>query len=484
MKPARFLSSLVVLSLAGGLPAEEPLRLDLGDGVQLEMVLVKKGKFRQGSPPSEVGRSDDETLHSVTLTRDFYLGKYPVTRGQFARFVKATGYRTEAERGPSGGFGFDGAKLVQRKEFTWRNPGFRQTDEHPVTLVTYDDALAFTAWLAKKTGRAVTLPTEAQWEYACRGGTTTRIYQSDADEDAKAIAWFKANAGDGTRPVGQKKPNAFGLYDMSGNVNQWCRDWYGAYPAGVVDDPEETRKAGDPARRILRGGSWLREARHCRSAARFRNTPGSRNADNGFRIAIAARNAGESKAPRDGRAALALASMPMGVVMPVLGFTFEMLTPFHLLCFLIPIGGAVLVLILVLKRVIEASRSADQAIRRGPGPRRGTTRGMSTRVVPDGFWLEGPSLPHGSVVHYRYRTGGQWRTGTCPIQPGPQGHFIYTGAQPSDIVIDNVVLPSTSGTDFGGYEPGPQPSTPTSELLVSEPPATSGESFGGYPSAY
>jgi formylglycine-generating enzyme required for sulfatase activity len=500
MKPAGLISSLVVLCLTTAAPAEESLTLDLGDGIKLEMVLVKRGKFQQGSPPHEAGRNDDESLHPVTLTQDFYLGKFPVTRGQFARFVKETGYRTEAERGPSGGFGFDGTTLVQRKEFTWRNPGFRQTDDHPVTLVTYDDALAFTAWLAKKTRRPVTLPTEAQWEYACRAGTTTRFYMGDNDDDARTIAWFKTNAGNGTRPVGQKKSNTFGLYDMSGNVYQWCRDWYGAYPAGAVNDPEETRaRASEPPRRVLRGGSWLREARHCRSAARFRNTPGSRNADNGFRVAAPVTTPSEKKdsgrvlAPSRPKESaehgvsatphpLVRASNPNGPNQSAGGSRggsiLAELGP-GALCPLLFFGGFILIVIWNLRRRVPLDRSPSRQPPRRPAPPARGTR-YNTRVVHDGFWLEGSSLRHGSVVHYRYRTGGQWRTGTCPIQPGPQGHFIYTGEQPTDIVIEQVIPPESSGTGFSWEEPG----APASEPLVSEPPATSGESSTSYPSAY
>ena len=281
---------LVIAFSAQSAEAEKESTLDLGADVKLACVSIQPGAFKQGSPPTETGRNADETQHDVRIAHAFLMSKYLVTVVQFARFISESQYRTEAETGPSGGFGFDGKELIQKKEYTWRNPGFKQTDAHPVVLVSWNDAVAFCNWLAKKSGRKVMLPTEAQWEYACRAGTEARFYNGGTDSDAEEIAWFKKNAEGATHPVGAKKPNEFGLFDMCGGVYQWCRDQYQPYKEepgteAAVDDPV-VEKSDDKIRRVLRGGSFLKDARNCRSAARYRNDPRSRNADNGFRIVI------------------------------------------------------------------------------------------------------------------------------------------------------------------------------------------------------
>jgi formylglycine-generating enzyme required for sulfatase activity len=242
----------------------------------------------------------DSPRHRVRITKPFYLGVSSVTRGQFAAFVRATGYRTEAETDGKGGWGYVAAtkSSAQKPEFTWKNTGFEQTDEHPVVNVTWSDAQAYVKWLnesLKKSGNGgrYRLPREAEWEYACRAGTTRRFFTGDTLESLKGFAnvqdesfakaypgvdfrkWQKFPFDDGspfTSPAGRYSSNPFGLYDMLGNVWDWCEDWYdaGFYAKSPLEDP-----AGPPSGsfRVLRGGSWGNEPFGLRSSYRGCNTP-------------------------------------------------------------------------------------------------------------------------------------------------------------------------------------------------------------------
>ena len=217
---------------------------DLGGGATMKLELIPPGTFTMGSPPGEDGRYDDEgPQHSVEITKPFYLGTYPVTRGQFAAFVQDDGYRTEAE--------------TANDKSTWRNPfgSYNQTDDDPVVEVTWNDAGKFCAWLSKKEGKPCELPTEAEWEYACRAGTTTAFSFGDDPKALGDYAWYANNSGNHTHPVGVKAPNPWGLYDMHGDVWQWCADNYDKdyYAKSPIKDPKDTNSGQS---RVLRGGSW------------------------------------------------------------------------------------------------------------------------------------------------------------------------------------------------------------------------------------
>ena len=295
---------------AGG---EKQITIDLGGSVKLKLVLIPAGEFKMGSGESAEDTAaffnktygedllkadffkDEHPQHRVRITKPFYLGTYHVTRGQFRQFVADTGYKTDAEKGEKpGAWGWnpDKKEFGFNEKYSWRNAGFEQTDEHPVVNVSWNDAVAFCKWLSSKEGKTYRLPTEAEWEYACRAGTTTRYYSGDDPEtlakvgnvaDAAAKAKFPdwkytIKANDGyvfTAPVGKFKPNAFGLYDMHGNAWQWCADWYGAeyYAASPADDPTGPDSGNG---RVLRGGSWDYGPNYARSANRVRYTPDDR----------------------------------------------------------------------------------------------------------------------------------------------------------------------------------------------------------------
>ena len=288
--------------------AGKELTLDLGNGVSLKLVLIPAGKFLMGSPETESGRNRDETRHEITISRPFYLGMTHVTVDQFAAFVKDKGYKTDAEKnGSSGGIEIKDGRLVGSKVTgcSWRDPSFDQKGDHPVVQVSWNDAQAFCAWLSRKTGKTVLLPTEAQWEYACRAGTTTAYPWGDNPDDGKGwangadqslqkklpnapVGWTFFNWDDGyvfTAPVGSFKVSAFGLYDVNGNAWQWCQDRYGTYAPGAATDPAGPDAGGA---RVLRGGSWGTHPSGCRAAVRDKHFPNDRSVNFGFRVAVLA----------------------------------------------------------------------------------------------------------------------------------------------------------------------------------------------------
>ena len=284
-----------------GGPVEEDV--ELGDGVKLTMVLIPPGEFDMGSTEDELGRLLEEAKqenapawyikwlsfeapkHRVRITRPVGLGRHEVTRGQFRQFVDQTDHKTEAERDGKGGYGFVDGNWLQDSRFVWSaDSGFPQTDDHPVVNVSWNDATAFCQWLSKKQGVDYDLPSEAQWEYACRAGTTTRYSFGDDCAALGEYAWWWGNSSGTTRPVCGKRPNAWGLFDMHGNVWEWCADAWAEdyYARSPTDDP-----AGpDSASRVLRGGSWNHDyPGPFRCAYRYLYDPDYRHANNGFRVA-------------------------------------------------------------------------------------------------------------------------------------------------------------------------------------------------------
>ncbi|MBI3858251.1 MAG: SUMF1/EgtB/PvdO family nonheme iron enzyme [Planctomycetes bacterium] len=271
-------------------------------------VLIPPGTFPMGSPPDEPGHKPDETLHEVTLTRPFYLGKFEVTVGEFCRFVEATGYVTEVEKS-GGGNAHDAKALWKHTPGTnWRKPGyagpFQGSEDHPVVHVSHLDARAYCAWLndaAPQPGWIYGLPTEAEWEWACRTGSGSRFWWG-ADPDAGGRV---VNAGDRalkaaqpewprqimpmddghafTAPVGSYRANGFGLHDMLGNVWEFCATRHGAYPPGLSTDPGDlgTQESYD-----VRGGGWSNEPADVRCASRNADPPKFGHSNLGFRVAL------------------------------------------------------------------------------------------------------------------------------------------------------------------------------------------------------
>ena len=235
--------------------AGETRSLDLGNGVSLTLVYIPGGTFWMGSKDDDPEAYDyEKPRHQVTLPA-FWMGETPVTQGQYQAVMGS-------------------------------NPSHFQGDLHrPVELVSWNDADRFCQELSRKLSQEIiSLPSESQWEYACRGGTDTRYFFGDDAAQLGNYAWYYGNSGNETHPVKQKKPNAWGLYDMHGNVWEWCADqWHDNYQ-GAPTDGSAWLSSDESKHRLLRGGSWRSPAENCRSAYRYHLTPADRDYDGGFRV--------------------------------------------------------------------------------------------------------------------------------------------------------------------------------------------------------
>ncbi len=247
---SRFLQTLLLCLFGSSLALAQSTNF-------MKMVYVEGGTFNMGGSDDE-SNSDEKPVHKVTL-RSFYMGQYEVTVAQYRSYCRETGVSMPAA--PSWG---------------WR-------DNDPIVNVNWNEAKDFADWLSEKTDRTYRLPTEAQWEYAARGGRRSQGKTYAGSNSLELVGWFEGNSGNQTHPVGQKKPNELGIYDLSGNAWEWCRDWYDPdyYSKSPATNPVNQTALTD---RVLRGGSWYFASRPCRSANRSDNTPKARSGLIGFRL--------------------------------------------------------------------------------------------------------------------------------------------------------------------------------------------------------
>ena len=298
-------------------PTVSPGKKTFTSSIGMKFVLITTGSFMMGSretpelvaknnafgdnPQKPFAFKDEHPVHKVKITKPFYMQTTEVTVSQFQAFVSATSYITDAERQGKGQvFSKNGTRLL-RAGVNWKNPGFSQGDDHPVVVISWNDAKAFTDWLNEKERTTkYRLPTEAEWEYACRAGSDTAFYwgnrpngeyanigdssYSKVFTDDKMVTRVCNDGCVYTAPVGSYRPNSWGLFDMCGNAIEWCQDRYAKdyYSKSLETDPQ-----GPPSGnfRVVRGGGWPIIARECRSASRYGAGPDSRNSDSGFRVA-------------------------------------------------------------------------------------------------------------------------------------------------------------------------------------------------------
>ena len=248
--------SFLSLFLSGGASSAWAAEKVYTNSIGMEFVLIPAGSFTMGADKNFENAGDDETpQHRVSISKPFYLGKFEVTQAQWTAVMG-------------------------------NNPSNFKGRSNPVEQVSWHDVQVFITRLNKQEGHSrYRLPTEAEWEYAARAGTTGAYSFGDDADSLGRYAWYWDNSGEKTHPIGQKEPNAWGLYDMHGNVWGWVQDWYGEryYASSPGTDPKGPSSGSD---RVSRGGGWYYNAQYCRSAFRYYFTPGYRFSDNGFRLAL------------------------------------------------------------------------------------------------------------------------------------------------------------------------------------------------------
>jgi len=248
-----------------------------------EMVFVEGGTFLMGCTSGQNDCFDHITPAHQVVVNSFNIGKYPVTVGQFRKFVEATNYFTDAERKGSAAVPVI-TGWIYRSEASWRNPFIPQTENDPVILVSWNDVQHYIEWLNKETGKKFRLPTEAEWEFAARGGNKSKGYLYSGSDILDSVAWHYANSNKSSHPVGTKKPNELGMYDVTGNVSEWCQDWFSIsyYSVSPSNNPQGPESG---FHRVFRGGDWHSFDHHLWVTYRSADDPASQRPTLGFRLA-------------------------------------------------------------------------------------------------------------------------------------------------------------------------------------------------------
>lgn len=268
----------------------------LTNSLGMRFVRIPPGSFIMGSRADEKGRSSDEIPHRVNLNQRYYIQRTEVTVGQFKQFIQSTGYETEAQKGKGCWIAGEANRWVQRPGTSWEKPGAAadETDDGPVGCVSWNDAVHFARWLSEKEKQTYRLPTEAEWEYAIRARTTTpfsagsclstdEANYAELDTHYQLCATVFHQSRRKPTTVGSLAPNPWDLYNMHGNVSEWCLDWYGPYPTGQVTNPKGPDAGME---RVIRGGHWQAKASECRSSRRHRIPPGIASDVVGFRLVL------------------------------------------------------------------------------------------------------------------------------------------------------------------------------------------------------